>query len=167
LLAAAVGCGLRMYGSAELSLRHLHGDLLSALAGMLYAGYLIAIDRARTRVPPLGLLTLATLFAALVTLPIALFLGERMVPDDWTGVAALALCSQVIGQGLLVYAIGHLSPLIVGLALLTQPALSALLGWIYYGETMTALDGFGALLIAIALVLVRLRDPRREPTQAS
>ncbi len=167
LIAAAVGCGLLMYGSAELSLDHLHGDLLSALAGVLYAGYLIAIDRARTQVPPLGLLTLSSFFASLVILPIALALGDRMVPDDWTGVIALALCSQVVGQGLLVYAIGNLSPLVVGLALLTQPALSALLGWVYYGETMTALDGLGALLIAVALVLVRLRDPERTSREAA
>ena len=99
-----------------------------------------------------------------IILPIALVRGEQMVPLDWTGVVALALCSQVVGQGLLVYAIGHLSPLIVGLALLTQPALSALLGWVYYGETMTALDGIGAVLIAAALVLVRLRGAAQRTT---
>ena len=164
LAAAALGCGLLMWGSAELSLRHLHGDLLSVLAGLLYTGYLIAIDRARTQVPPLGLLALSSLLASFVILPIALVRGETMIPADWTGVVALALCSQVVGQGLLVYAIGHLSPLIVGLALLTQPALSALLGWIYYDETLTALDGVGALLIAIALVLVRLRQPAQATT---
>jgi drug/metabolite transporter (DMT)-like permease len=164
LIAAAIGCALLMWGSAELSLRNLHGDLLSALAGLLYAGYLIAIDRARTEVAPLGLLALSSLIAMFIILPIALVRGEQMVPLDWTGVVALALCSQVVGQGLLVYAIGHLSPLIVGLALLTQPALSALLGWVYYGETMTALDGIGAVLIAAALVLVRLRGAAQRTT---
>jgi drug/metabolite transporter (DMT)-like permease len=164
LIAAAIGCALLMWGSAELSLRNLHGDLLSALAGLLYAGYLIAIDRARTEVAPLGLLALSSLIAMFIILPIALVRGEQMVPLDWTGVVALALCSQVVGQGLLVYAIGHLSPLIVGLALLTQPALSALLGCVYYGETMTALDGIGAVLIAAALVLVRLRGAAQRTT---
>jgi drug/metabolite transporter (DMT)-like permease len=164
LIAAAIGCALLMWGSAELSLRNLHGDLLSALAGLHYAGYLIAIDRARTEVAPLGLLALSSLIATFIILPIALVRGEQMVPLDWTGVVALALCSQVVGQGLLVYAIGHLSPLIVGLALLTQPALSALLGWVYYGETMTALDGIGAVLIAAALVLVRLRGAAQRTT---
>ena len=71
-------------------------------------------------------------------LPAALGAGERIIPADWTGLFALALCSQVIGQGLLVYALGHVPPLVVGIAMLTQPALSALLGWIYYGEALTA-----------------------------
>ncbi|MEQ7874095.1 DMT family transporter [Sphingomonas sp. ASV193] len=163
LAGAATGCALLMWGSAELSLAHLHGDLLSALAGLLYAGYLIAVDKARADVPPLGLLALSSVFAALTLLPIALALGEPMIPADWTGVFALALVSQVVGQGLLVFAIGELSPLVVGLALLTQPALSALLGWVYYGESMTGLDFLGAALIGAALVLVRLRPPRAKP----
>ena len=49
-------------------------------------------------------------------------------------VLVLALSSQVFGQGLLVYALGEVPPLVVGLALLTQPAISALNGWLAYGE---------------------------------
>jgi len=47
-------------------------------------------------------------------------------------------------------------PLVVGLALLTQPAVSALIGWFAYGETLSAADWLGAIAIAVALVLVRL-----------
>ena len=70
----------------------------------------------------------------------------------------LALSSQVLGQGLLVYAIGKFSPLIVGLVLLTQPVISAVAGWLAYGEGLAAFDFVGAAAIAIALVLVRLPD---------
>ena len=47
---------------------------------------------------------------------------------------------------------------LVGLVLLTQPAISALAGWLAYGEALTALDLAGAAAIAAALVLVRLPD---------
>ena len=46
--------------------------------------------------------------------------------------------ARCIGQGLLVYAIGTLPPLVVGLALLTQPAISAAVGWLAYGEDAVA-----------------------------
>ena len=46
-------------------------------------------------------------------------------------------------------------PAVIGLALLLQPMISALLGWAVYGETMGIMDWAGALLIAVALVLVR------------
>ena len=157
LLLAAAGCAVLMRGSAELSAAHLRGDLLSALAGLLYAGYLIIVERTRGELAPLPLLFLATLFGAAMLLPGAVALGERIIPADWTGLIALALCSQVAGQGLVVYALGHVPPLVVAVAMLTQPALSALLGWLYYGETLTAMDGLGAAMIVAALMLVRLK----------
>ena len=155
---AAAGCGLLMWGSAELSAAHLRGDLLAVLAGLLYTGYLILVERTRGELQPLPLLFLASLFGALFLLPAALIAGERVIPADWTGLFALALCSQVIGQGLLVYALGHVPPLVVGVAMLTQPALSALLGWIYYGEAFSPRDWFGAALIIVALILVRMKQ---------
>ena len=89
-------------------------------------------------------------------LPLAMALGERIIPADCTYVLLLALGSQVLGQGLLVYGIGHVPPLVVGLALLTQPAISAFVGWMAYGEKLRPLDWLGALTIGAALVLVRL-----------
>ena len=158
LTLAAAGCAALMWGSAELSAAHLRGDLLSALAGLLYTGYLILVERTRGAVAPMPLLFIASLFASAFLLPAALIEGGRIFPADWGPLFALALCSQVAGQGLLVYALGHVPPLVVGIAMLTQPALSALLGYVYFEEAFTALDWTGAAAIVLALILVRLRE---------
>ncbi len=163
LILAAVGAALLMSSSAELSLRNLQGDMLALFAGLLYAGYLISVERAREKLAPLPLLFLASAFGAAMLLPFSLALGETVVPADWTFIVVLAISSQVIGQGLLVYAIGALPPLVVGLALLTQPAISALIGWLAYGETLQPLDWVGAAAIAAALVLVRLPQRGLQP----
>ena len=169
LILAVIGATLLMGGSAELSTRNVAGDLLTLTAGVLYTGYLIAVQRARGELKPLPLLFISSAFGAVMLLPVSLLIGERIVPDDWTYVALLAIGSQVIGQGLLVYAIGALPPLVVGLTLLTQPAISATVGWLAYGETLKPLDAVGALAIAAGLVLVRLPDrglraPIEQPT---
>lgn len=168
LALAAIGAGLLMGGSAELSARNLRGDLLALFAGVLYTGYLVAVQRGRGKLQPLPLLFLASAFGAAMLLPVAIGLGEKIIPDDWTFVFVLALSSQVLGQGLLVYALGGLPPLVVGLTLLTQPAISALAGWFAYGETLSVTDFIGAAAIAAALVLVRLpkglRTPADQPT---
>jgi drug/metabolite transporter (DMT)-like permease len=158
LTLAAIGAALLMGSSAELSTRNLHGDLLALTAGLLYTGYLIAVERARGALSTLPLLFLSSAFGAAMLLPVSLMLGEQIVPADWTAVLLLALGSQVLGQGLLVYAIGALPPLVVGLALLTQPAISAFVGWVAYDETLSPIDWLGAAAIALALVLVRLPD---------
>lgn len=160
LILAAFGAALLMGSSAELSLRNVQGDMLCLSAGLLYAGYLISVERAREKLAPLPLLFLSSAMGAAMLLPFSLLIGETIIPHDWTFVIVLAISSQVIGQGLLVYAIGGLSPLVVGLTLLTQPAISAFIGWTAYGETLSPLDWLGASAIAAALILVRL--PKRD-----
>jgi len=156
LLLAVGGAMLLMSSSYELSPKNLVGDLLTLLGGLFYGGYLILVERARSKLQPLPLLLLATAFATPPLLLLSAIAGERIWPHDWTPLLLFALSSQVLGQGLLVYAIGALPPLVVGLALLMQPAISALIGWLAYGERLSAFDWIGALAIAVALVLVRL-----------
>jgi len=153
---AVGGAALLMSGSYELSPKNFTGDLLTLVAGLLYGGYLIFVERGRTSLQPIPLLILATCFSIPILLAISFGLGEQVWPHNWTPLLIFALSSQVIGQGLLVYSIGTLPPLVVGLALLTQPAISAAIGWVAYRETLSVRDAIGALAIAAALVLVRL-----------
>jgi drug/metabolite transporter (DMT)-like permease len=158
----ALAFALALAGTAELSRETLIGDLLCLAAGIFYTGYLIVVIKARDELPSWTLLAWSTLATAPPLLLIALGLGERIMPTDWTPVIALAIISQLIGQGLMVYALGKVSALLFGLALLTQPIVSASLGWGLYGETLGPLDWIGAALIAAALVMVRLADsPKR------
>jgi drug/metabolite transporter (DMT)-like permease len=158
LALAVAGAALLMSGSYELSPKNFTGDLLTLGAGLLYGGYLVFVERARTGVQPLPLLLLATLFGVPMLFAISAGLGEQIWPTDWTPLVIFALSSQVLGQGLLVYSIGTLPPLVVGLALLTQPAVSATVGWLAYGEKLSTTDLIGAVAIAGALVLVRLPE---------
>jgi drug/metabolite transporter (DMT)-like permease len=158
LVLAIGGAALLMNSSYELSPKNFTGDILTLVAGLLYGGYLIFMERARTVLQPVPLLLLATLFGAPMLFGISAGMGERIWPHDWTPLIVFALSSQVVGQGLLVYSIGTLPPLVVALGLLTQPVVSATVGWIAYGEGLSAMDGIGALAIAAALVLVRLPE---------
>ena len=164
LLLAVAGTVLLLGNSYELSPKNLAGDLFALLAGLFYFFYLITIDRARQTLAPMPVLALSTVAGTLPLLIFALLLGEQVMPGAWTPLVLLSLGSQVIGQGLLVYAIGHLTPVVVGLGLLTQPALSALIGWLVYDERLGLTDLAGALMICVALVLIRL--PARVPAPA-
>lgn len=166
LLLAAIGTALLIGRSFELSPRHFSGDLLALLAGLFYTFYLIAVDRARRVMAPWPVLAVATAAGVLPILLFSLGLGEKVMPDDWTPIILLSLGSQLIGQGLLVYAMGHLSPVVVGLCFLTQPVASAVIGWLAYDERLSAADGLGALIICAALVLIRLPDRKLATIEA-
>lgn len=158
---ACVGALLLMGNSYELAPENLRGDLLCILAGVLYTGYLLSIQRARGSLGSWGVLALSTAASVPPMLVFAWLLGEQIMPQNWTPLVVLALSSQIIGQGLIVYAIAYFSPLVIGLVLLIQPVIAAVIGWFAFQEGLTPTDAVGAALVALALVLIRL--PEKAP----
>ncbi len=156
---AFAGGALLMGQSFELSAKNLTGDLLCLAAGVFYTVYLVWMIRVRGGIGSWAALFLPSVSCAVLLLPVALMLGEQIWPGNWWPLLLLALGSQVIGQGLLTYALPHLSPTIIGLALLLQPALSAGAGWFAFGEALSMLDVIGGSMVMAALVLVRVAEP--------
>ena len=155
LLAAGGGAAILLGRSLDISPASVRGDLFCVLAGLFYACYLIPAQAARRTQGGWQVLTVVCLAGAPVLLGIALLRGEPVWPTDWIPVAVLALSSQLVGQGLLVFALRHFPPLVIGLALLTQPAIAAAIGWLAFGEVLLPLDIVGMVLLGGALVLAR------------
>lgn len=164
---AAIGAILLMGQSYQLSPDHLVGDLLCVLAGIFYTFYFVMIARARETLSAYPLLALSTLAGALPLFVFAVTMGETVMPGNWTPLIGLALCSQVIGQGLMVYVLGRLTPLIIGLGLLIQPIVAATIGWGVFHERLGMADIAGAVLIGLALLLVRPSPSARTNEQSA
>lgn len=160
LMLATGGAALLMGRSYELAFENLVGDLFCLAAGVFYAVYLIALQGARKTLGSWSILALSTLSGAPILLVIALMLGEPVWPTDWTPVVTLAFTSQIVGQGLMVYALRHFSSIVIGMALLTQPVIAATLGWLAFGEFLILPDYIGMVAIGTALVLIRLPQAR-------
>lgn len=163
VLLAFAGSALLMGQSYELAPAYLAGDLLSLLAGVFYTFYVILMQRVRGELAAWTTLGLASAATLPILLGSALALGETVVPQNWTPLIVLALSSQVVGQGLLIWALPRFSPLVIGLTLLVQPAIAALAGWLMFGERLTAIDVIGGLMVGAALVLIRLPNRRAAP----
>jgi drug/metabolite transporter (DMT)-like permease len=166
ILAALAGAAILMGRSFEVSAQTLVGDLFCLLAGLLYAGYLLILQDARRVVPSWRLLSWSSAAGVPVLLAVALLHGEPVWPHDWWPLVALAFSSQIVGQGCLVYSLRHFSPLAIGLALLTQPAIAAFAGWLAFGETLGLLDVLGMALLAGALVIARVAGESTAPEAA-
>jgi drug/metabolite transporter (DMT)-like permease len=166
IVAALAGAAILMGRSFEVSAQTLVGDLFCLLAGLLYAGYLLILQDARRMVPSWRLLSWSSAAGVPVLLIAALLHGEPVIPHDWWPLVALAFLSQIVGQGCLVYALRHFSPLAIGLALLTQPAIAAFAGWLAFGETLGPIDVVGMLLLAAALVIARVAGESTAPEAA-
>ncbi len=155
IFCALGGAGILLGRSLEISTTTFVGDLFCLTAGVLYAVYLLTLQGERARFGSWSLLVWVSIFACPVLLALAIALGEPVWPTDWTPILILFVSSQLIGQGLLVYSLGHFPPLIIGLALLTQPAVAALIGYFAFREVLTPLDLLGMVLLGSALVVAR------------
>ena len=157
VFAAITGAGILLGRSMEISATTFIGDLFCLAAGIFYAFYLLPAQRARAALGSWFVLLLVSLTAAPILLGMAVAAGEPVLPGaaGWTPILVLALSSQVIGQGLLVFSLRNFPPLVIGMALLTQPAIAATVGWLAFGELLEPLDIFGMVLVGAALVLAR------------
>ncbi len=152
---AIAGSAILLGRSLEIDRSTLNGDLLCLLAGFLYTFYILQLQRARASLGNWTLLVYSSLAGLPVLLGVAVLLGEPIWPHHWAPLVALALTSQVIGQGLLVYALKHFTPVVVGLALLTQPVVSVAVGWLAFGETLVLRDVLGMTMVGAGLVIAR------------
>ena len=166
LVLAAVGATLLLGRSAELSSANIQGDLLCLAGGAIFTVYLIALERSRS-VHPIAVLTIVTAAGVLPLLLAATLLGERVLPGNWAPLLLFAASSQILGQILMIYAVGRVPPLVFGLALLLQPLVSATIGWAVYGEQLGAVDVAGAASIAAALVLIQRRSSQQSRSPAA
>jgi drug/metabolite transporter (DMT)-like permease len=155
LALAGAGSLLLLGSSAEVSSSNLAGDLLSLLAAALYTGYLLCVIRLRDRLPTSTVLAMSTLASVALLFPLALLAPGSIWPTDWRPVIGLAVSSQLLGQGLMVYASGKLPAPVIGIGLLVQPLVSSAAGWLAFGEVLGPVEMVGAALVAAALVMIR------------
>ncbi len=96
--------------------------------------------------------------ATLPLLPIALATEAEIVPHSlhgWAVVVGLSLLSQVLGQSMINWAMGHLPAAFSSLALLLNPLFAALCAWPILGEALTLLQMLSGLGVILGILLAR------------
>ncbi|MBL8199438.1 MAG: DMT family transporter [Chromatiales bacterium] len=173
----AAGATLALAGAAGLALGSrqpsggggsvLLGDLYGAITAVAYAGYLLAVERARGTAGGFQVMLASTAVATLVTGAVALASGENFWPASgmgWAVLAGLALLVHVLGQGGIVWAVGQLPATLSSVVILIQPVVAAGLGWLWLGEALGLADILcGFLVLAGVVTCQSRRAPGRNP----
>ncbi|HUG63540.1 MAG TPA: DMT family transporter [Methylomirabilota bacterium] len=148
-------------GSYSLAPERLLGDLFGLATSFFFGAYFLAIRVAR-RSAPSGALTFAsTTFTAVILFVVAMALEPTMFPASIGGLAALAalaLISHAGGQGLLAYALGHLSAAFSSLVIFLEAVAAAVFAWIVLGETLGPEQVVGGVLILAGIFVARPRS---------
>lgn len=158
-LVASMGGAVALLGSSlEFAPERLSGDILGILTATMYAGYFIAASRLRSRYDAVEVLLFPGFVTALALLPMAFMSEANFFPETmngWWTLLGLALICQVLGQGLIVYALAHLPAAFSALSLLVQPIVASIVAWILFGEALGPLEFGGAFLILCGILLAR------------
>lgn len=146
----------------DLSSDHLRGDLIIVGAMVSWAGYTILGKKMMVRYGAILTNTWVFGFGALSVLP----LGFYVLPDfdwsgpgvgGWIGLFYLSAITSVVSFTLWTYALKALEASQVSVFTNLQPALTALLTWIFLGEIPTMMVIFGMLLVILGVSLTQKR----------
>jgi drug/metabolite transporter (DMT)-like permease len=166
--AMVIGLGICVLGGAALvgsswrfAPERLLGDLYGIATSVGFGLYFLAVRVARRTAPTGLVLWRSTLVTALLLGLVALTLENAWVPATVGGVVALlamANISHVGGQGLLGWALGHLSAAFSSLVIFLESLAAALFGWLVFDETLGPWQIAGGLAILIGIWIARPRE---------
>lgn len=170
------GLALCMLGGAALigqswgfAPHRLIGDLYGVITAIFFGSYLLTIRSARAALGAGQLAFVSTAITTAILFVIAWALEPRLIPQSANGMLillALALVSQVGGQGLLAVALGTLPATFSSLVIFLEAIAAAALAWAVLGEALGALQMLGGLLILAGIYLARPRQTARDAPAA-
>ena len=157
LLVALSGAAMLMRGDAQAGARALTGNLLSLIAGLFYAGFFLATQRARAELSAFVSWWLSASASAVALLLTAISLRQPLTgyaATTYFWILCVALATQVGGYLFVNYALGHLPATIVSPTLLLQPVLTAIIAVPLLGERVGLMQavGSGGVMFGVWLV---------------
>jgi drug/metabolite transporter (DMT)-like permease len=149
------------YGFAP---QRLNGDLFGIATALFFGCYVLAVRAARARHGAAALMFVSTAITAACLFVIAIAFEPRILPQSLAGLAALvalAVISQVGGQGLVAVALGSLPATFSSLVVFLEAIAAAAFGWLLLNEPLGIVQALGGVLILVGIFVARPRASER------
>jgi len=141
------------------------GDLWTLITAVVFGGHIVAVSEFSKRFDAQRLVWLQLPGTAIGTLIAALLLEQLRFAWSFSLVAALlflVVMSTVVALVWQFRAQREMSSARASLLFCLEPVFAALTSWLFWGETFSASQGFGALLILAGMVLAVVGEARAE-----
>ena len=149
------------YGFAP---QRLLGDLYGVATAVGFGCYVLAVRAARARHGAAELMFASTAITAACLFVIAISFEPRILPQSTAGLVtllALAIISQVGGQGLMAVALGTLPATFSALVIFLEAIAAASFGWLLLNEPLGLWQALGGVLILFGIYVARPRAEDR------
>jgi drug/metabolite transporter (DMT)-like permease len=159
--------GLALLGESYGFAPHrLTGDLCGVATAFFFGAYVLAVRAARKRHGAAEVMFVSTAITASCLFAIAIALEPRILPQSPQGVGALlalALISQMGGQGLVAVALGTLPATFSALVIFLEAVAAASFGWLLLNEPLGLVQALGGVLTLFGIYVARPRFAEAGP----
>jgi len=155
---AMSGAALLVNASAALGSRHVLGDMLGLVTACFFGSYVVIVARLRGRYTAATIMFYSSAVTCFALLVATLVSGESLLPGSasgWAFLFALAWISHAVGQGLIAYALGHLTASFSALVILIEPLTAAILGWLWLAEALGTRQAIGGAIMLVGIMVAR------------
>ncbi len=158
-----IGAGTLVGSSYGFAPERLLGDAFGIITSLFFGIYFLAVRVTRRSAGAGLVLFRSSLITASVLFFVALVFEGDFLPQTLVGYAALiaiAVVSHAGGQGLLAFALGHLSAAFSSLVIFLEAVAAAGFGWLILDESLTSLQIAGGIAILAGIWVARPRASR-------
>jgi len=140
----------------EFSVQSMIGDLLAVNSALFYAIYLLLLKSLRDYLSSHQIIIWNSLTCALLLVPVALISSSQILPttlEGWIVIALLALISQLLGHGLMAYALKHVDVTLACISTLARPVVAILIGFFLFDEKLALSQCVGVVTVLAGIWL--------------
>ena len=133
------------------------GNLLAIGASMFYGAYLITVRKGRISLDTFSFTTISMISSTVVLGLICVLTATPLwgfSTQSWMALAVLGLIPQLLGWLSINQALGHISPTVTSVTLLSQSVFTALFSIPILGEMLYLHEIVGALVVLTGIYLV-------------
>lgn len=156
-IAGAVIVALAGNAGPKIGTRPQLGDALAALTTFWYSSYFLCVRFSRASRSTGAIMFWSSLVGVVALAGVMVALHEQVIPTGlggWAACLGLAFV-HVCGQGAIAWALGRLPAATAAVVVLIQPVVAAFLGWLLFGEAVGGMQGAGAALALVGVVIAQ------------
>ncbi len=145
------------------------GNALALFGAWMAAGYMLMGRQLRKKLDTISYTALVYGTAAGILLGVLIIKAEPVFsygPQTYLWLLALGIIPQLLGHSLLNWALKYISAAYVSLTLLGEPIGTSILAYIFLRESPTLLEGAGAVLILVGIVIGSVRRTAARASEA-
>ncbi|MEA5472400.1 DMT family transporter, partial [Spirulina sp. 06S082] len=153
-----LGMAIAVFGSIalvandfSLTADKLAGDSLALASALFWGGYLLVTEKLRDRSSIMAIATWESILSTIFFLPVMAISGDELFPHSlqgWLTAIVLGIC-VIFTVGLTTYSLKWLSSGLVATLSLLHPAITTILAWSIFSETLDFLNLLAFLVILL------------------